>query len=352
MKYLYNRSKNGILKKIAKIYEQEEYGISRKNIDAQVIVILKTLQKAGYDSYIVGGAIRDFLIGKIPKDFDLVTNAHPKQICSLFRKAKIIGKRFIIVLLPIARNHYVEISTFRSINLNNSNEYGSISQDVLRRDFTCNSLYYCPLRNIVVDFLDGMKHIQQGKLVSVYKNYSKDPIRMLRAVKFSVITGFSLSLLDSFIIFVSIKKMNLVSSSRKTEEFLKIIMSHKGADILIKCFFCKLLKYMIPNLYKWFAENRKRLYIYGQDFIRYQMKLGKRYSQYKLRRMGIQSLLQNFILERKAQRKHKKTINQYLQDVKEWLYPLTLPNIELKQSIRSILASSVSISKKVVLEDK
>ncbi len=349
MKYLYSRKCSGKLQKVAKIYEQEEYSIPRKDVDSRVIFILKTLQKAGYDAYIVGGAVRDFLIGKTPKDFDLVTNARPNQICKLFRRAKVIGKRFTIVLVPIVKNHYIEISTFRSANPNDSNEYGSISQDVLRRDFTCNSLYYCPIRNIIIDFLDGIKHIKQRKIISVYKNYSEDPIRMLRAIKFSVNTGFSLPFLDACMIFLSRKKIALVSSSRKTEEFLKIVMLPKSADVMIKCFSYKLLKYMIPNLYQWFLEDKKRLKIYQQNFIRIQAKLSKKSSQYKVKKLGIQALLQHFIVEKKIQAKNKKTINQYLQEVKEWLYPLTLPNIELKQSIRSILSSSVS--DKALLED-
>ncbi len=343
MKYIIGKRNKKKLRYIGKIYEKSEHKIPRELIDRKVINILRTLQRAGFVSYVVGGAIRDILVGKRPKDFDLVTNAVPKQICRLFRRARIIGKRFTIVLIPVGRNESVEISTFRSLNLDDNKNFGSIYEDVYRRDFSCNSLYYCPFRQVVLDFVDGMAHIRSGKLVPVYRYYSEDPVRILRAVKLSVQTRLSLSFFNRLLLVFYRKKLLGVSNSRKTEEFSKIMMMADSAEVIEQCFSQCLLQYITPNLHRWFREKKERLATYLND--QGKVSFHDKDDNGRRRVLGLQALLRHFIIEKRNERPVSLLV--HIKQVKDLLYPLTLPNMELKTAIKSVLTRLAPVSRRV-----
>ena len=170
--------------------------INHDLISPFALEIIETLINKSFDAYIVGGAIRDILIGQKPKDFDIATNATPEQVRSIFRKSRIIGRRFQIVHV-IRHFEMIEVSTFRSppqnkVKMKNGvfkdNEFGSINEDAARRDFTCNALYYDPISNKLIDFYGGVKAIQKKQLNLIGDpkiRFNEDPIRILRAIRFS-----------------------------------------------------------------------------------------------------------------------------------------------------------------------
>ena len=175
------------MKKKLEQYSINDHGISLKDIDSDVFSISDSLISNGYQAFVVGGCIRDMLLGKKPKDFDIATDASPQEIRKLFSRAKIIGRRFKIVHVYISEEKYFEVTTFRSdvkkrINdkkfrtnkgmIKRDNFYGSISQDAFRRDFTINSLYLDLDSGILHDYVNGLEDIKAKKLRLINKPVS------------------------------------------------------------------------------------------------------------------------------------------------------------------------------------
>ena len=167
-----------------------------------VLKVLSGLHRAGFEAYLVGGAVRDLLLGIEPKDFDVATSATPEQVHRLFRRSRIIGRRFQIVHV-MQGSETIEVSTFRSggrVMQNASgrimrdNAYGSLEQDAMRRDFTCNALYYDVAAQQVLDFHGGWEDVAARRLVMIgdaAERYQEDPVRMLRAARLSGKLGFA-----------------------------------------------------------------------------------------------------------------------------------------------------------------
>lgn len=195
-----------------KIYARSEHNISRSQISENALKVLYRLKKSGYDAYLVGGCVRDLLLGREPKDFDVVTDAHPEQVRKVFRNCRLVGRRFRLAHVHFGRE-IVEVATFRGTagDVDDSNEqrllndqdgrllrdnvYGSIEEDVWRRDFTVNSLYYNIRDFSVIDYVGGMEDHAQGVLRLIgdpETRFREDPVRMLRAVRFAVKLGFKI----------------------------------------------------------------------------------------------------------------------------------------------------------------
>ncbi|MDR2924051.1 MAG: polynucleotide adenylyltransferase PcnB [Treponema sp.] len=234
MRYRYSEE-NGKLVKKAAVYTADEHGINIDDVDKEAISIVVRLKEAGYDSYIVGGAVRDLLLKKKPKDFDIVSEATPARIKKIFRNSRIIGRRFKLVHVYFGPRIF-EVSTFRSLkNGLTSNTFGSINEDVLRRDFTMNALFYDPGQQIVVDYVGGIKDIKAGvvkPIIPLSKIFTDDPVRMIRAVKYGAATGFTLPFPLKWKIKKQSRLLSAVSPSRLTEEIFKIIHSSQAARIV------------------------------------------------------------------------------------------------------------------------
>jgi len=248
----YRRDKKGKLVEQALIYTEKEHGISRAMIEPDAVRIIERLKNAGHQAFIVGGAVRDLLQGATPKDFDLVTDAVPTKIKKLFRNARIIGKRFRLVHIMAGGTIY-EVSTFRSNKFGSiGNEFGTMDEDVQRRDFTFNALYLDPTDGTLVDFVGGFKDIKAKRIkpiIPLDRIFVEDPVRIVRGVKYGATAGFSVPFLLGRAIKRDSKLLAEVSSSRMTEEFFKILASGKAEPIL-RCL-CKyrLLEYFVPQVW-------------------------------------------------------------------------------------------------------
>jgi poly(A) polymerase len=231
----YSTSKNGKPVKQAIVYTQNEHHINIKDVDIDALRTIEKLKYSGHNAYIVGGAVRDLMLGSIPKDFDIVTDAIPARIKKIIRNSRIIGRRFSLVHV-ICGDKIFEVSTFRSlIDGTAGNTFGTIEEDVQRRDFSLNAFFYDPIEQIVIDYVDGMKDIKAERIEPIIPLpiiFQDDPVRMIRAVKYATITGFKLP----FKLKRQIKKdaslLKGISPSRLTEEMFKIINSSKSAEIV------------------------------------------------------------------------------------------------------------------------
>jgi poly(A) polymerase len=235
MRFRYSAEENGKLVKKAVVYTRDEHGINFEDVDKEAINIVQRLRDSGYESYIVGGAVRDLILKKKPKDFDIASEANPSRIKRIFRNSRIIGRRFKLVHVYFGPRIF-EVSTFRSLKDGlTSNTFGTISDDVLRRDFTMNALFYDPGQQLVVDYVGGMKDIRAKRvkpIIPLATIFRDDPVRMIRAVKYSAATGFTLPLPLKWKIKAQSPLLTSISPSRLTEEIFKIIHSPQAARIV------------------------------------------------------------------------------------------------------------------------
>jgi len=246
----YSVSSELIIPKL-QIISKKEHGIDRKNINPCAIKVTLALQEAGYSAFIVGGAIRDLLLEFKPKDFDVATNAKPEEIKALFRRSRVIGRRFRLVHV-MCGSDIVEVSTFRGASLINKNGqskihkhidehgrilrdnfYGSQEEDVKRRDFTINALFYDPHKEEIWDYLCGYGDIKAKKLRIIgvpVKRYREDPIRILRAVRFAIKLDMCIDAATAKPLGDLAPLLQNVPSSRLFDEVLKILLSGHAKD--------------------------------------------------------------------------------------------------------------------------
>ncbi len=200
--------KNGASNSAPIIIPASEHAISRSFISRNCLVVLDTLANAGFEVYLVGGSVRDLLLGREPKDFDVATNAKPEEIYNLFRNCRLIGKRFRLAHIYF-RHEIIEVATFRKLGkkdhhhqskgpnglLKRDNVYGTLKDDVWRRDFTLNALYYDAKSNSIIDHTNGLLDLQQGIIRIIgdaETRYKEDPVRILRAIRFHAKLGMPL----------------------------------------------------------------------------------------------------------------------------------------------------------------
>ena len=246
------------------IIKPSNHSLDKRLVSYAALQTVDTLQKANFDAYIVGGGVRDLLLGDAPKDFDVATSATPEQITSLFRRSRIIGRRFKIVHVRYGRE-VIEVTTFRGNHkqgtlgdskqcdsgvLLRDNVYGDMESDALRRDFTVNALYYDPSTEYIHDYTHGYRDIQSRRLEIIGdpdERYKEDPVRMLRAVRFSVKLGFTLSDESEAPILAHADYLKHIPPARLFEEVLKLFLSGYSAAILNKLKDYELLAHLLPT---------------------------------------------------------------------------------------------------------
>lgn len=247
------------------IIPRSEHGISRKNIDEPALKVLYRLHKAGYQACLVGGAVRDLLLGRHPKDFDVATDATPEQVSKLFRNCRLIGRRFRLAHIHFGRQ-IIEVATFRaphgelheehhdeSGRVLRDNVYGEIHDDVWRRDFTANALYYNITDFSIIDYVGGYQDIADKRLRLIgdqETRYREDPVRMLRAIRFASKLGFSIDDNCKQAILELGPLLGDIPSARLFEEVLKLFHSGHAEESFFTLQEYDLFKYLFPDAVK------------------------------------------------------------------------------------------------------
>jgi len=248
-----------------------DLGLSISDVSPAAVSIIRTLQDSGFQAEMVGGCVRDLLLGWSPKDFDVVTNATPDQIKKLFRRARVIGRRFQLVHVRIGRE-VIEVSTYRGSDTGRqeqrrgrakekmaaNNVFGRRDEDVLRRDFTINALYYDPVKEVVTDYVDGLGHIQERRLEIIgdpRQRFSEDPVRMLRAVRFKAKLNLRLDAKIEKLLPRMAGTLIAVSPPRLFEEIIKVLHNGYGAVGFQALDHYGLLRFLFPSATRHFNEQ-------------------------------------------------------------------------------------------------
>jgi poly(A) polymerase len=235
----------GRAKSEPRIYPPDRHPVRRDQLSNAARTVTHKLQEAGFKAFIVGGAVRDLLLGIEPKDFDVATDATPEQVKPLFRRAFVIGRRFRLVHVHLG-NDVIEVSTFRAAQtgddttdehgrLLSDNVYGSQAEDAVRRDFTINALYFDPATESIWDYVGGVVDLRARRLKLIgppVTRYREDPVRMLRAVRLAAKLGFTIDARTEEPIARLAPLMANVPPARLFDEMQKLLLSGHAADTL------------------------------------------------------------------------------------------------------------------------
>ena len=260
-----------------------EHGISREDVSANALKVMYRLNGAGFESYLVGGCVRDILMGHEPKDFDVVTNATPEQIKGLFRNCRLIGRRFRLAHIVFGRE-IIEVATFRGHHqesdedddlpkgkslgkrdaegqLVRDNVFGTIEEDAERRDFTFNAMYYSVADFTVKDFANGLAAIEKREVELIgdpETRYREDPVRMLRAVRFAAKLGMRIEAKTAAPIRSLANLLQNIPPARLFEETLKLFLSGKGEDTFLMLHEYGLIEPLFPQLAPFLKDENSR----------------------------------------------------------------------------------------------
>jgi poly(A) polymerase len=237
-------------------------------IDPDVVRVLRRLVQAGYEAYLVGGCVRDLLLGRQPKDFDVGTSARPEEVRAIFRNSRIIGRRFRLVHILFGQGKFFEVATFRrnprdldvdeevspdseDLLIRDDNVFGDTHEDVMRRDFTINALFYDETRREVLDWVGGMQDLERNMLETIgapETRFREDPVRILRAIKFAGRLGFGIAP-DVYDAVVSTRELLLQAARpRVSEEILRLMRGGQARRTLFLAWETGILDVLLPEL--------------------------------------------------------------------------------------------------------
>jgi len=241
---------------------RDEHNISRANISRNAVKVLYRLNEAGYQAYLVGGGVRDLLLGREPKDFDVATDARPEQVKAVFGNCRLIGRRFRLAHVHFGRE-IIEVATFRSTRdgeeegdrqlengmLLSDNVYGTLEEDAQRRDFTVNALYYSVQDFSVIDYAGGLQDLRNGVirlLGDPESRFREDPVRLLRAVRFAAKLGFVIDAATEAPMTRLSKLLQDIPAARLFEEVLKLFLAGSGLETFEKLRHYQLFGQLFP----------------------------------------------------------------------------------------------------------
>ena len=326
----YRRSADGASRATANVYLPGEHGIRGVAIDSGAAAICQRLVRGGHEAYIVGGALRDLLTGREPKDFDVATSARPRQITALFRGARIIGRRFKLVHVPSGRRVF-EVSTFRAADAATANRYGTVDQDAFRRDFSFNALYYAPRSERLIDYVGGFDDIQRRMLRTVgapEESFEEDPVRMIRAVKYARLVGFSMERHYRMLISRYAERLKECSAERLTEELIKILTSGRATEILDSAHDLGLFAVLLPNLVRQ-VEPRLEGSAVGRRLAALDEQVAEGVvGDRRLRTLMFSALLSDVAVEDDTWQTDERPVKALAQRLRGSMEPLVLPQVD------------------------
>ena len=239
-------------------------------IDKDAKKVVKTLNKAGYETYLVGGCIRDLLLGHKPKDFDIATSATPEQVHKTFKRSRLIGRRFRLVHIMFSSRKYIEVATFRSGKVKTASDgsivrdnlYGTLKEDAFRRDFSVNGLYYDIQKSQVIDYVDGLEALNNSEIRMIGKpveRFKEDPVRMIRAIRFKVKLGATIDSKISKSITSQAHLLANIPAARLYDECIKLFHNENACEIFEQLLKFGLLNYLFPQTEKTLFINKTLL---------------------------------------------------------------------------------------------
>ncbi len=249
----------------------------KKLLDKDALKVINIINKAGFKAYLVGGCVRDLLLNLKPKDFDIATNAKPEQVHKLFKRSRLIGRRFRLVHVMFSARKFIEVATFRSGKVQTANDgivvrdnfYGSIEDDVVRRDFNINALYYDIKTQEVIDYMGGLEDIKAQRMHIIGNpklRFEQDPVRMIRGIRFQTKLGVQLSDEIKSAIFEQASLLGNISAARLYEECIKLFHNEYGFEVYERLEKYGLLKYLFKQTHK--NEFIKKALLNTSDRIR------------------------------------------------------------------------------------
>ena len=332
----YGTDSNGKRTKVAEIYTVDEHKIDKNLIDREAIKIIRRLRNSGHQAYIVGGAVRDLLMGKVPKDFDIATDALPRKVKSLFRNSRIIGRRFRLVHVFYG-DKIIEVSTFRSTEPGKSNNiYGTLEDDVKRRDFSLNALYYSPKEQWVLDYVGGVKDILKKKmrsLIPLDTTFNEDPVRLIRALKYSSNNKCSIPINMKKAIRKYASLIGTCPSSRLTEELFKILQCGNSLKIIKEMEHYGLFPSFMPVLNEELGKNKD----IRKKFYKSLIELDSIIDDGEVSRaVMLTRLVEPFIDTSGSESVSQPLFLETYKEIKRVITPMTPPNADVEKAVRTI----------------
>jgi poly(A) polymerase len=358
------------------IIPRSKHPISRKMIDEEALKVLYRLHRHGFLSYLVGGSVRDLLLGKIPKDFDVATNAHPHEINALFKNSRIIGRRFRLVHIFFKGGKIIEVSTFRSRSefeeiqteegeLVRKESFGTPAEDALRRDITINGLFYNIADFSMIDYVGGIADLERQVIRTIgdpNERFEQDPVRMIRVIRHVARTGFSIEDQTYQAILRHREEIRKCSPSRLRDEFLRELKEGMAKPSLHLMLQTNLLFSLFPDLeralgnHSLYGKKTQEFFLSLFDLVDQLIKTGRRVSESILFALFLTPFLRAVTPQHPFLGKREKYL--YLTQTIHWavhqiLTPFSFPRGSKEMASQILMAQSnlkKSIQKGVILK--
>lgn len=338
------------------VISRNDHQVSRKLISDNALKVLYRLNKAGFSAYLVGGSVRDLLLERKPKDFDVATDAHPEQVRKIFRNSRIIGRRFRLVHVYY-HGEVIEVSTFRAnseeitresseempVMVSSDNTYGTIEEDAWRRDFTVNALYYNIKNFSVMDYAGGMLDLRHRLIRMIgdpVQRFHEDPVRLLRAIRLSAKLGFKIEPNTEAPVFKLPNLLWHVAPARLFDEILKLFFEGNAMVTYTSLLHYGYMRILFPITYEAIKERRIKS---DMQFIRLAMEAtDKRFADEKSLNPGflMAVLLWPAVQLRMAASKvHRKKQYQKLLDTVDEVLALQLETVSIPKRLTAMMRS-------------